>query len=99
MTNFLAVVTAYCACIKCCGTSSPGINAAGVKPVAGTSIAGPRRFPLGSRVRIEGMTNVFVMDDRLARKYNSRFDIFFNSHAEALRFGKRSLSVTVWSDK
>lgn len=99
MTNFLAVITAYCACVKCCGTNADGINAAGRAPVQGISIAGPRRFPLGTKVKLEGMTNVFVIDDRLARKYDVRFDIFFNSHADALRFGKRSLRVTVITNK
>lgn len=95
MTNFIATITAYCACVKCCGTSSPGINAAGRAPVQGVSIAGPRRFPLGTRVKLEGMTNVFIIDDRLAKKYDSRFDLFFNSHSDALRFGKRRLRVTI----
>lgn len=87
-------VTAYCACKKCCGRWSGGPTASGKMPVAGVTCAGPRSVPFGTRVHIEGV-GVRVVQDRLARKYDKRFDVFFSSHAEALKFGKRRLKVEV----
>ena len=63
-------------------------------PKPGITVAGPRSIPFGTRVWIEGV-GVRVVQDRLARKYDGRFDVFFASHKEALRFGKRSLKVKV----
>lgn len=94
ITNTLtAVVTAYCACKLCCGPNAKGINASGTKPIQGKSIAVSRRYPLGSRVRISGME--FSADDRLARRYDNRFDIYFESHREAKRFGIRTNKVII----
>lgn len=90
-----ATVTAYCACTLCCGPHATGLNARGKHPVQGVSVAGPRNIPLGTHVRIEGMTNVFTVDDRTARRFDGRFDLFFNSHKDALKFGRRELTVTI----
>lgn len=93
-TAELHTVTAYCPCSKCCGRWSGGPTASGKMPVAGITVAGPRSIPFGTRVWIEGV-GVRVVQDRLARKYDGRFDLYFATHAEALRFGKRSLKVKV----
>lgn len=91
-------VTAYCACKKCCGRWSGGPTASGVMPVAGVTCAGPRSIPFGTRVRIEGVGER-VVQDRLAKRFDNRFDVFFGSdeqaHGKALRFGKRKLKVEV----
>jgi len=90
----LYTVTAYCPCSKCCGKWSGCPTASGKMPVAGVTVAGPRSIQFGTRVWIEGV-GVRVVQDRLARKYDGRFDLYFATHAEALRFGKRSLKVKV----
>ena len=90
----LYTVTAYCPCKVCCGQWAGGPTASGKMPVAGITVAGPRSIPFGTRVWIEGVGER-VVQDRLARKYDGRFDVFFASHKEALRFGKRSLKVKV----
>ena len=87
-------VTAYCPCKVCCGQWAGGPTASGKMPKAGVTCAGPRRIPFGTRVRIEGLGER-VVQDRLARKYDGRFDVFFASHKEALRFGKRTLKVRI----
>ena len=87
-------VTAYCPCKVCCGQWAGGPTASGKMPVAGITVAGPRSIPFGTRVWIEGVGER-VVQDRLARKYDGRFDVFFASHKEALRFGKRQLKVEV----
>lgn len=95
LTN--AVVTAYCACQICCGRNAKGIDASGHKPIEGITIAIPRRFPLGSRVIIEG--HEYIGSDRLSKRFNSRFDIYFKSHSDAVRFGKQTKRVTVITPK
>ena len=90
----LYTVTAYCPCKVCCGQWAGGPTASGKMPKACVTCAGPRSIPFGTRVWIEGV-GVRVVQDRLARKYDGRFDLYFATHAEALRFGKRSLKVKV----
>lgn len=94
MTNIIsATITAYCACKLCCGPNAKGINANNTKPIPGYSIAASRKIRLGTKVIIAGHT--YTVDDRLAKKYDSRFDIFFATHREALQFGIRKETVTI----
>jgi 3D (Asp-Asp-Asp) domain-containing protein len=91
LTNF--VCTAYCACQICCGSHATGLDATGHKPVGGVTVALPRRFPLGSEVIIDGKH--YKGTDRLAKRFDNRIDLFFNSHLDAVRFGKQLKIVTV----
>ena len=94
ITNILvAVTTAYCSCKLCCGTNAKGICADGKKPVQGITVAASRKYPLGSLCIIDGKT--YKIQDRLAKKYDSRVDIYFNSHKEALKYGKQKHEVTI----
>lgn len=93
-TNVVATVTAYCSCVKCCGQWSGGPTASGAMPRQGVTVAGPRALKLGTKVFIEGVGERTVQD-RLAKRFDSRFDVYFTNHAEALRFGKRTLNVTI----
>ena len=95
LTNF--VVTAYCACKICCGEHTSGLDATGHKPIDGITVALPRRFPLGSKVIIDG--HEYVGSDRLAKRFDNRIDIYFQSHNDALRFGKKHKSVTIKTNK
>ena len=93
MTNIItAVVTAYCACTTCCGPNATGTNAAGLKAVEGT-IAASRTIPFGSTVIINKRR--YVVRDRLAKRYDKRFDIFMSSHAKAKEFGICTNVVTI----
>ena len=91
LTN--TILTAYCACRLCCGPHAAGLCADGRKPVAGVTVAAPRAIPLGTRLQIQGFTNRFVVQDRTARRYDGRIDIYFATHAEARRFGIRTNTV------
>lgn len=96
MTNVLAAaviftVTAYCPCKTCCGKPNQP-TASGRMPVQGVTVAGPRRIPFGTWVEIEGVGRRRV-DDRLARRYDNRFDVYFTNHATARKFGIRKLKV------
>ena len=85
-------VTAYCPCAKCCGKWSGGPTASGRMPVQGVTVAAPRSIKFGTWLNIEGVGKRRV-DDRLATKFDNRIDVYFNSHAEAKKFGKRQLKV------
>ena len=89
-------VTAYCACAKCCGAwaSKKPQTASGTTPKQGRTVAAPRSVAFGSKVTIAGL-GTFVAEDRLAKKFDGRYDVFFADHEAAKRFGIRRLNVTV----
>lgn len=85
--NYLGefVLTAYCACVKCCGKTD-GITATGTKATDGRTIAvDPSVIPYGSKVSING--NIYVAEDCGGAVNNNHIDIYFDSHDEALQFG------------
>ena len=85
-------ITAYCACVKCCGKSN-GITASGKRAKAGRTIAAPRGFRFGQKLSINGKT--YVVEDRGGAIKGNRLDLFVNSHSEALRWGVRYLPVKI----
>ena len=85
-------ITAYCACPKCCGPNAKGITASGKKVAVGM-VAGPRRIPLGTKVLIGG--NPYTVEDRTAKRYDGRWDIYFESHKAALIWGKQEKDVVI----
>lgn len=88
------VITAYCPCRKCCGKWANGITSTGVKAQAGRTIAvDPRKIPYGTKVIIDGHT--YVAEDCGGAIKGNRIDIFFNSHSEALQWGRRTKQVTI----
>ena len=88
----------YCACRKCCGKWADGFTASGAKATEGVTCAASRNIPFGTKLNIEGV-GVRVVQDRLAPKYDGRIDIFFNSHKDALKFGKKRLKVKILRPK
>lgn len=111
ITNILTniTITAYCACKLCCGPQAKGICANGKAPQAGQTIAGSRGLPFNTRVIIKGYRytgqagrgdTVFLVQDRLAKRYDSRFDIYFREHKSAKAFGiKTNQTVTIITTK
>lgn len=85
-------VTGYCGCAICCGKAGQP-TACGKMPVAGVTIAAPRSIKFGTVLHIEGIGDRTVQD-RLARRFDDRIDIYFKTHAEAKRFGIHKLNVT-----
>lgn len=85
-------VTAYCACMQCCGKTN-GITASGAKATANHTIAAPSTFAFGTKVVINGIT--YTVEDRGGAIQGNRIDIYMNSHAEALAWGVRYVEVEV----
>lgn len=84
--------TGYCHCSICNGQWAGGPTASGVMPRAGHTIAVDRYnpiVPMGTRVVINGVVYT-VEDTGNLNANNSDFDIFWNSHSEALAWGRRN---------
>ena len=85
--------TAYCPCADCCGKTD-GITATGTKATAGRTIAvDPSVIPYGTEIIING--NTYVAEDCGGAVKGNDIDIFFNTHEEALKFGKRVLTAYI----
>lgn len=85
-------VTAYCPCSKCCGRAT-GRTASGTRATAGRTVAASSKFAFGTKLNIGG--HVYTVEDRGGAINGNRIDIFVNSHAEALRWGVKYLTVSV----
>ena len=72
-----ATVTYYC---------DGEITASG-KKVSRGMVAGPRNVPFGTKVEIDG--NIYTVEDRTAKKYNGRWDIYLPNRKECLENGKQ----------
>jgi 3D (Asp-Asp-Asp) domain-containing protein len=83
-------ITAYCHCRIC--TPGSGITASGLRPVEGTTIAGLRCLPLGTRVVVTGV-GTFIVQDRMSKRHEGGWDIYKASHRRAKDFGKQEVRV------
>ena len=86
-------VTAYCPCSRCCGSYANGITAMGTTARAGHTIAAPSNFPFGTRIRMNG--HEYVVEDRGGAIKGNRIDLYVNTHAEALAWGVKYLTIEV----
>ena len=92
-TEITVTATAYCPCAKCCGKTD-GITATGTQATAGRTIAvDPSVIPYGTHVIIDGVT--YVAEDCGGAVKGNDIDIFFNTHEEALQFGRRIMTAYI----
>lgn len=96
--SFYASVTRYTKEESCFYPKDGGcLTASGRVAKAGSTVACPKSIPLGNYVVIDG--HRYRCDDRTAdwvqRRYGPTFDIFGGVHADAIRYGRRRLGVTV----
>jgi len=87
-TNYVA--TAY---------SLKGRTASGLMVSRGVIAADPRLLPLGSRVRLEvpGYHGEYLVADTGGMIKGKRIDIWIPTSREAMRFGRRTVKLTVLS--
>lgn len=85
-------VTAYCACAKCCGKTN-GITAMGTRATAGRTVAASSQFAFGTKLNING--HVYTVEDRGGAIKGNKIDVYMNTHAEALAWGVKYLTVNV----
>lgn len=94
-------LTAYCTCKICCGKNSPEVTGrpsktrSGTHPVQGRTVAvDPNVIPLGTHIFING--HEYVAEDTGSWVDGKDVDIFFNSHREALIFGRQKAEIFVY---
>lgn len=82
-------LTAYCSCTKCCGKWSGGPTASGTTPTQGRTVA-CNSLSFGTKISING--NIYTVEDT-GNMSDNVIDIYFNSHSEALQFGRQKAEV------
>lgn len=99
------IITAYCPCEKCCGVYATNrhkdkdgndivLTASGKEAKAGRTVAvDPRYIPYGTEIIIDGQT--YIAEDCGGAIKGDRIDIYFDSHSEAVSFGKQTKIVRV----
>lgn len=92
--------TAYCPCAICCGPYDGSTTASGTAPTANHTIAASSDYPFGTTVYIPYFSSnsnggIFVVEDRGGAIQNNCIDIYYNTHIEALRFGRRMLMMYI----
>lgn len=94
-------VTGYCNCRSCCGQYSPEVTgrtphtASGTVPCAGRTVAVDSNvIPLGSTVVINGHS--YIAEDTGSAVKGNVIDVFYDSHNDALNWGRRSVEVTYY---
>ena len=95
-------VTAYCPCRRCCGrwadvpmsrrTTASGDRLDKLMRSGTRFCAADRSVPFGTVVVVPGYGRAVVLDRGGAIK-GDRLDLFFPTHAEALRWGRRTVEV------
>lgn len=89
-----AIVTAYCPCRLCCGSSTL-LTASGHRLKAGEKIiAAPPQIPFGTKIFVPGY-GIATVQDRGGKIIGDRLDVYFDSHKEAVRWGKRNLKIKI----
>jgi len=84
------VATAYTAsCYGCSGTTATGQHAG-----HGIVAVDPQVIPLGSHLYIPGYGHA-IAGDTGGAIHGNRVDLGFNSNADAMQFGRRSIIVYV----
>ncbi|HEB31333.1 MAG TPA: hypothetical protein ENI15_10730 [Spirochaetes bacterium] len=90
------IITAYCPCVKCCGSRSPGVTASGLDltDFYGKIVAAAPEYPFGTIMDIPGY-GIATVQDRGGKIKGMRLDVFFHDHADAVEFGGQRLKVKV----
>jgi 3D (Asp-Asp-Asp) domain-containing protein len=73
-----------------------GVTASGTKAEKGTLAADTRYYPFGTVMKIPGYGYGKVEDRGGAIKGAARIDLFFETHRQALQWGRRRVRVQTW---
>jgi len=95
--TYTVVVTGYSSTVDQCD-SDPFTTASGTTVHRGTLAANSLSF--GTEVMFPDHfgDRVFIVEDRMAKRFSNRMDVWFETRSEALQFGKRTLKVMVLTD-
>lgn len=99
--------TAYCSCYECCGKHPGnkwyGITATGTRAKVGTIAVDPRVISLGTKVYVEGLYGAnnygyAVAEDTGGAIKGNIIDLYFNTHAETVVWGRQQVRVYILKD-
>lgn len=88
------VITGYCPCAICCGVET-GITASGKRATSNHTIAADRRFTFGTQLAFNN--HVYTVEDRGGAIVGNHIDLYFDTHQEALNWGKRYFDVYLYT--
>ena len=72
--------------------STPWVTASGTKCRSG--VIACNFLPIGTKVWIKGFGHkIFVVEDRMHKRFSDRIDIWMESHHEAIKFGKKQVLI------
>jgi 3D (Asp-Asp-Asp) domain-containing protein len=91
--KFTINASAYTAAADECGKSD-GITASGLKVKEKRTLACPKQFPLGTKIKIDGY-GTYVCEDRGGAIKGNHFDIYMQTKKEAFAFGRKNLVAEV----
>ena len=74
-----------------------GICADGTLAKRGTLAADTRYFPFGTKIHIPGYGMGTVHDRGGAIKGRTKLDLFFQTHQQALNWGRKKIKVTIYN--
>ncbi len=98
----VALVTAYCPCARCCGSSSPGITSIGKNAWTPGLAAEPNYLNYGTQVFVPGYGFSEIDDTGGAMRRHWRqsgllhIDVRMTYHHEARQWGKQYLRVKIY---
>ncbi len=93
--TFNVMATGYCSCNKCNYPYGGQPSYLGYPLGRGIIAVDPRVIPMGSKLYVEGYGSGIAADQGNAIK-GSHIDLCFSNHQEALDWGVRTVSVTVY---
>lgn len=98
--NATAYDLSFQSCGKRPGDRGYGITASGTQAKYGTVAVDPRVIPLGTRMYIESADGSFVYgycvaEDTGGAIKGNKVDLFFNTNAECMQFGRRNVVVYI----
>ena len=85
-------ITGYCSCEVCCGKKEIYLTKTETIPRAGYTVAAdPSILEMGTKVEIGGI--VYTVEDTGESVTGNVIDIYFDTHEEAVRFGRQRKEV------
>lgn len=81
-----------------CSDGNPASTSTGQRPGPTIVAVDPKKIPYGTKLKIQGFDRVFVAGDTggALRRYDGyAIDVFFETHAQAMRFGVQYLQVEI----
>lgn len=92
--------SAYCPCIPCCGKTD-GQTASGPKARQWYTVAAGEAYNFGTIIYVPTLSDKpnggwFVVQDRGGAISDDKLDIYFDSHLEALQYGRRQAECWIF---